>query len=70
MVENSLQNNPMAIKLNTGGTPQTFQQGASFSDQQKQELAKSVGFSGEFDPTMFNKELDPTTGQNKLYIKV
>lgn len=44
--------------------------GNAFSDQQKQDLATSVGYAGQYDPGMFNKELDPSTGQQKLYIKM
>ncbi len=41
-----------------------------FTDEQKANLAKEAGITGVPDTNNFNKEYDPSTGEQKLYMKL
>ncbi len=41
-----------------------------FTDEQKSNLAKEAGITGVPDTNSFNKEYDPSTGEEKLYMKM
>lgn len=41
-----------------------------FTDEQKATLAKEAGITGVPDTNNFNKEYDPSTGEEKLYMKL
>lgn len=41
-----------------------------FTDEQKAGLAKEAGITGVPDTNTFDKEYDPSTGEQKLYMKL